>query len=440
MSSCTLKKRLCNNESCENCFIRSLASIPNSKFLVTGYGKKTARQISRNDIRKIYDFKCDTCKHIFTLSPSKVKDTGNICPYCAVPSKLLCENETCNFCYNRSLASIERIVRCWSSTETKPRNYLKSTKFEIELICDNEICKHKFISSPLNLTSQNPTWCPYCCVPAKKLCDDENCLQCFERSFASHPLSKQWNEEENKISARKIFKHTNTDFKFNCIVCKKIYTANPHHIYGDTCLCCSNTSKILCNDENCNNCFKRSFANHPKVLQWSKTNTKSPREVCQGTHEKYEFDCEKCLRSFPASIQNVSRGTWCPFCKNKTEGKLLDFLKLGFSVKPQPKFLWCKKKNNLPFDFEVVDKNILIELDGRQHFETVWEDCNIVFENDIFKMRCANENGYSVIRILQEDVWFDRYDWKSELLKVIQQYSYPNNIYLCKNDEYNIHK
>jgi len=30
-------------------------------------------------------------------------------------------------------------------------------------------------------------------------------------------------------------------------------------------------------------------------------------------------------------------------------------------------------------------------------------------------MKCANDNSYSVIRILQEDVFYDSYDWLSEL-------------------------
>lgn len=60
-------------------------------------------------------------------------------------------------------------------------------------------------------------------------------------------------------------------------------------------------------------------------------------------------------------------------------------------------------------------------------------------ERDLFKMKCANENGFSIIRILQEDVLYDKYDWLNELIKNIEKVSYENrvqNIYMCIKDEY----
>ena len=53
--------------------------------------------------------------------------------------------------------------------------------------------------------------------------------------------------------------------------------------------------------------------------------------------------------------------------------------------------------------------------------------------------RCANENRFSVIRILQDDVYNDRYDWLRELdssIKKIVEENIVQNIYLCKNNEY----
>lgn len=54
-------------------------------------------------------------------------------------------------------------------------------------------------------------------------------------------------------------------------------------------------------------------------------------------------------------------------------------------------------------------------------------------------MKCANENGYSVIRIVQEDVFKDKYNWLQELLKNIDKIvleKIVQNIYMCKNNEY----
>ena len=54
-------------------------------------------------------------------------------------------------------------------------------------------------------------------------------------------------------------------------------------------------------------------------------------------------------------------------------------------------------------------------------------------------MNCANENGYSIIRILQKDVYYNKYDWLNELINNIENITNDNrvqNIYMCKNNEY----
>ena len=54
-------------------------------------------------------------------------------------------------------------------------------------------------------------------------------------------------------------------------------------------------------------------------------------------------------------------------------------------------------------------------------------------------MKCANENGFSVIRILQEDVFKNKYDWLQELtnnIEIITNENRVQNVFMCKNDEY----
>ena len=54
-------------------------------------------------------------------------------------------------------------------------------------------------------------------------------------------------------------------------------------------------------------------------------------------------------------------------------------------------------------------------------------------------MNCANNNKFSVIRILQKDVYKDKYNWLTELCENIAKITNENrvqNIYMCKNNEY----
>jgi len=134
----------------------------------------------------------------------------------------------------------------------------------------------------------------------------------------------------------------------------------------------------------------------------------------------------------------------CPSCINKTEFKFFEKIKeLYPSIKRQYKVEWCKNKLYLPFDFVIEELNIIIELDGEQHFKQIsnWTSPEIQIEKDKYKIKCANENGFSVIRILQNDVSKDNFDWLTEIntaISKIQDEKTVQNIYICKNNEYNI--
>lgn len=66
---------------------------------------------------------------------------------------------------------------------------------------------------------------------------------------------------------------------------------------------------------------------------------------------------------------------------------------------------------------------LFIELDDPQHFRQVhnWQTPKLTRINDIYKMKCARQNGYNMIRLLQKDVLFNRYDWLQELLANIKK-------------------
>jgi very-short-patch-repair endonuclease len=112
-----------------------------------------------------------------------------------------------------------------------------------------------------------------------------------------------------------------------------------------------------------------------------------------------------------------------------------------YDVEREYKFSWCKNIKELPFDFVLLHEKIIIELDGPHHFRQVsnWGKFEDNQKRDLYKMKCANENGFSVIRILQQDVLYDKYDWFTELadnIDKIYQEKRIQNIYMCLKDEY----
>ena len=132
----------------------------------------------------------------------------------------------------------------------------------------------------------------------------------------------------------------------------------------------------------------------------------------------------------------------CPNCINKTEYKFYEKIKEIYpTIKRQYKVEWCKNKLCLPFDFAIEELKIIIELDGEQHFTQVsnWTSPETQIEKDKFKTDCANQNGFSVIRLLQDDVSKDKFDWLNEIqlsVSKIMNEQKVQNIFICKNNEY----
>lgn len=300
-------------------------------------------------------------------------------------------------------------------------------------------CGHTFESSLLNINQAN-NWCGFCSNPPKKLCENDNCKMCFNNSFASHPKSMYWSLD-NKIKSRQVFKNADRrKFIFNCecghkleMVLKQISSQ------GHWCSYCSHQK--LCDNKDCKMCFNNSFASveRSKYLNDKLIN---PRMLFKSTNKKFNFDCDVCNKTFPSPLSAITNNVWCPYCVNKTELMLFTKLVIYYStLKRQFKVEWCKNIKHLPFDFVIEESKIIIELDGKQHFEQIgnWSSPEETRMNDIFKMKCANENGFSVIRILQKNVYKNKYDWLNELILNIEKITNENrvqNIYMCTNNEY----
>jgi very-short-patch-repair endonuclease len=300
-------------------------------------------------------------------------------------------------------------------------------------------CGHQFESSLLNINQSN-NWCPYCSKPSQKLCDNDNCNSCFVNSFASHEKSIYWSNE-NELKPRQVFRGTDKKkFIFNCICGHKLEMIIKNITSkGHWCSFCSHQK--LCEIKECQMCLNNSFASVERNKYLNDKNI-NPRTLFKSTNKKFDFDCDICNKIFACQLSEVTRGVWCSFCVNKTELILFDKLKEKYNtLKRQYKVDWCKNIKHLPFDFVIEERKIIIELDGKQHFEQIgsWKSPEETMKNDFFKIKCANENKFSVIRILQKDVYNNKYHWLRELCENIEKITNENrvqNIYMCKNNEY----
>lgn len=113
-------------------------------------------------------------------------------------------------------------------------------------------------------------------------------------------------------------------------------------------------------------------------------------------------------------------------CFYKTEGKLKEWLHHQLPSKfinTQKTFddLISPKGRHYKFDFMVDD--IVIELDGGQHFIDVsnWTPCEITLNNDIIKTKYLLKNDYTLIRIYQPWVYDDSNKWDEQLRRMINR-------------------
>lgn len=324
----------------------------------------------------------------------------------------------------------------WSNrNEGKPEDYALNSHQKCWFDCD---CGHPFEICLKNINLLN-RWCSYC--SNKKLCG--KCDSCFNKSFASHPKSIHWSRK-NTIEPNLVFKSSHKEYLFDC-ECGHEFIASPKTITYNNSWCpyCSNPPKKLCIDiQNCLSCKNKTFASVERSKNWSIKNKKKPIEVFKSSAEVFIFDCDKCNNEFKSKLCHITDGSWCPNCRYKTEDIVYDKLKQNYSsLQRQVKFDWCKSIKHLPFDFVLEEQKVIIECDGEQHWKQVakWKTPEHNRKRDVYKMNCANENGYSFIRIVQEDIFKNKYDWLQKLLENIDKIvseKVVQNIYMCKKGEY----
>lgn len=435
MNCSATSKKLCGKYDCSSCYERSFISHPKAKFWSSKNLLKPI-QVFKNSNKK-YLFDCADCGHEIEMMVKNVS-IGQWCNYCNRDG--LCNNESCQFCYNKSFAS-HPMAKNWSNkNDILPRNILKGSERKILFDCDK--CNHSFESKLFSVSSG--TKCPYC--TNQKLCQYE-CDLCFNKTCASHEMAKVWSQLNN-FSPREIFLQSNKKIIFNCSSCSHQYETTPNHYYNRNGSCPYCANKYLCSLEDCQKCYDKSFASHHFANCWSDKNNNIPRNVFKGSETKFMFNCNTCNSEFESKLYNVLTGYWCPYCKNKTEAKLLSFLKENYTdYKSQLRFNWCrysKTDNIMPFDFGFNNDKILIELDGDQHFKQVsnWDSPESVQEKDIEKINYSIKNGYSVIHIYQNEVWNDIYDWKTILKNAIENLKENKNykvIFISCCDIYSSH-
>ena len=376
---------------------KSFASHKKSKYWhPTKNDNITPRDIFKGTHDK-YWFKCPDkdCNHDFEMNISNITCNNNWCPYCS--NHKLCDDNDCSICYNKSFASYEK-AKYWHETKNnnvKPRDIFKCSGKKYWFKCPDKDCNHNFKMSPNKITSNN-RWCPYC--SNHKLCDDNDCSICYNKSFASHKKSKYWHPTKNgNVKPRDIFKGTHDKYWFKCPNkdCNHDFEIGICHITSKDnswCQYCCIPVKMMCKFnfpfKDCNFCYNNSFASHEKAKYWhpTKNGDITPRDIFKGTDKKYWFKCPTCKHDFEKVLNKItSNNRWCPYCSNQ---KLCEFnfplkdcsicYNKSFASHKKAEY-WHPTKNG-----DITPRDIFKGTDKKYWFKCPNKDCNHDFEMIIF--------------------------------------------------------
>lgn len=307
-------QRLCGRETCDECVDRSFVKSDKARFWSDENVLKPHQVFFSSG--KLFLFDCDKCPHTISMKPNDIR-RGRWCSYCC---HALCDDEKCQWCFDRSFASHVKASE-WSPNNPLPARQVRKHSSEYyELICST--CGHAF--SSLLASVQSEEHCPFCA--GRSLCENMSCEMCRNNSFASNPLSDNWSVI-NTLTPRQVFKSAKDKYWFMCFDCDHEFESYLNNVNkGVWCPYCRGGA--LCNDVNCDFCFKKSFASHVKAQFWATelNGGVTPRMITRCHNRKYWFTCDTCGTNFDSLINHVSHGSWCRFCTNKTESLLQEWL------------------------------------------------------------------------------------------------------------------
>lgn len=169
---------------------------------------------------------------------------------------------------------------------------------------------------------------------------------------------------------------------------------------------------------------------HGNLYDYSETEYKNNRT-------KVKIICEK-HGLFIQNPKDHLNGHGCNLCNlSRGENKILNILNiLGISFERDKMIDGCSGINggNLPFDFYIPDKNLIIEYDGRQHHEPVdifggLDTYNKQVINDDIRNKYCDSHNIKLLRISYKDSDDKFINYLSDL------YNYDFNSYLSSYNE-----
>jgi hypothetical protein len=279
--------------------------------------------------------KCNSCDTVFQQIPHNHLRGAGCCPSCH-PYIVESPKTTEEF--------IEEAIEIHGDKYKYDKVVYKNAYTKVEIYC--VACKDYFYQRPDNHVNKG-----------------HGCHKC---SGSMKKTTKEFIEEAIKIHGTEKYNYSeveyeNADTKVNiyCNRCKDYFLQTPKlHLRSD-CQKCTISDRCISKEE----FLEKSILIHGDRYKYDKVEYKT-------SNDKVEIYCNKCKKYFEQRPYNHMKGCGCNMHYNKTENILHDFLLDTYFENTN--IIREKRFSDLPnarFDFYLDKYDLIIELDGIQHFK-----------------------------------------------------------------------
>jgi hypothetical protein len=284
----------------------------------------------------------------------------------------------CPFCYGHIKSSLEEFIVKSNQIHNFKYDYsivdYKNNKTKVSIICN----EHGIFKQSPNVHLSG-----------------HGCFICANKNDISNFIKKSIEIYGDIYDySNSIYKNIYSDIKIKCKIHGE-FTIKPSH--------------FLYEKNGCPYCSKNRYKNLDFFID----------DANRIHNNKYKYELIKDLNKlsyiniicpihgkFIQRIDSHISGNGCANCnESKGESKICEFLdKNGIKFKRQFIFEGCKNKQNLPFDFYLIDYNMCIEYDGEQHFNPIQyfggpKKLQEIRINDSIKNKFCLDNEIKIVRI-----------------------------------------
>lgn len=315
----------------------------------------------------------------------------------------------------------EYLTRFWSDkNEKSPFEYDRQSDKYIWLKCVNKSYHEEYKISCHNFTRGDTTGCPMC--SSKKVHPLDSFAQFNINRYGDDWLQKCWMPDNVYDPYTLSVNDNKRKVHIRCIdVDYHDFWITPHNYDRGYKVC------HYCNIKGTKGKVHEldSFgAKHPEIIPlWSDKNTKSPFEYSEFSHETVWLKCENGIHEdYKKIISDISKNpdSLCPSCNSISsyEKKTRNYLEsLPYSINYEYDCTICPinplTNYRLPYDNEVVELKLIIEVMGSQHYKvdgfhimaankkgtTPEQEFEYQKYKDLYKKQYAIDNGYNYLAI-----------------------------------------